>query len=139
MDPDSSSGIYATASVEAQCILISQNWKTKEEEKIKNTKVNALKSAARMNQRIKSFAKLVAKIQKDKMASDDPSTTLILQGLPSLSTDIIKDYYQNLDGKIGEFPDLKKQTVAAAIMRRLGEIIWLMGSEANVSWKFRVL
>ena len=41
-NPDSSAGIYVTASVEAQCRLIAQNWKMKEEEKINNTKVNAL-------------------------------------------------------------------------------------------------
>ena len=60
INPDSSSGIYVTASVEAQCRLIAQNWKMKEEENIKNTKVNALKRAACINQRAKSFAKLVA-------------------------------------------------------------------------------
>ena len=55
MNPDSSSGIYVTASVEAQCRLIAQNRKMKEEEKIKNTKVNALKRDARMNLRATSF------------------------------------------------------------------------------------
>ena len=49
MKPDSSYGIYVTESVEAQCRLIAQNRKMKEEEKIKNTKVNALKRAARIN------------------------------------------------------------------------------------------
>ena len=39
-NPDSSSGIYVTTSVEAQCRLISQNRNMKEEENIKNTKVN---------------------------------------------------------------------------------------------------
>ena len=48
MNPDSSSGIYVTASVEAQCRMIAENRKIKEEEKIKNSKVNALKRAARM-------------------------------------------------------------------------------------------
>ena len=43
MKPDSSDEIHVTASVEAQYILIPQNRKMKEEEKIKNTKVNALK------------------------------------------------------------------------------------------------
>ena len=61
-NPDSSSGIYSTASVEAQCRLISQNRKMKEEEKIKNTKVDALKRATRINQRATSFAKLVTNL-----------------------------------------------------------------------------
>ena len=43
MNPDSSAGIYVTASVEAQSRLIAQNRNMKEEENIKNTKVNALK------------------------------------------------------------------------------------------------
>ena len=34
MNPDSSSGIYVTASVESQCRLISHNQKMKEEKKI---------------------------------------------------------------------------------------------------------
>ena len=50
-DPYSSAGIYVTASVEARCRLIFQNQNMKEEEKIKNTKVNALKRSTRMNQR----------------------------------------------------------------------------------------
>ena len=54
MNPDSSSGIYVTASAEAQCRLIAHNRKMKEEDKIKNTKVNALKRAARMNLRATS-------------------------------------------------------------------------------------
>ena len=32
-----------------------------------------------------------------------------------------------------EFPDLKKRTVAEAIVRKLGERISVMGSEASVS------
>ena len=49
MNPDSSAGVYVTVSVEAQCRLIAQKRKMKEEEKIKNTNVNALKRAAHVN------------------------------------------------------------------------------------------
>ena len=101
MNPDSSSGIYVTASVEAQSRLIAQNWKMKEEKKIKNTKVNALKRAARINQRATSLAKLVANLPNDMMASEDNSTPL-LQVFLSLSTEIIKDSYQHLGGNMGE-------------------------------------
>ena len=48
-NPESSASIYVNASVEDQCRLISQNRKMKEEENIKNTKVNALKRAALIN------------------------------------------------------------------------------------------
>ena len=64
MNPYSSAGIYVTVSVEDQCILIAQDQKMKEEEKIKNIKVNALKRAAHMNQRAKSFEKLFIKLPK---------------------------------------------------------------------------
>ena len=64
----------------------------KEEEKIKNIKVNALKRAARINQRAASFAKLVVNLPNAMMASEDNSTHL-LQVLLSLSADTIKDYY----------------------------------------------
>ena len=128
MNPDSSAGIYVTASVEAQCRMIAENQKIKEEEKIKNSKVNALKRAARINLRAAPFAKLVANLPNDMMASEDPSTPL-LQVLLSLSTDIIKDSYQNLGGKMGELPDLKKQTVAVRIVRKWGERIWIMGRD----------
>ena len=101
----------------------------KEEEKIKNTKVNALKRAARMNQRATTFAKLVTKLPNETMATEDPSTPL-LQVLLSLSTDIIEDSYQNLSGNMGELPDLKKQTVAEAIVRKGGERICVMRSDA---------
>ena len=131
MNPDSSAGIYVTASVEAQCRMIAENWNIKEEEKIKNSKVNALKRAARMNLRATSFTKLVANLPNYMMASEDPSAPL-LQVLLSLSTDIIKDSYQHLGGKMGELLDLKKRTVAEAIMRKWGERIWVMGSDASV-------
>ena len=84
--------------------------------------VNALKRAAHINLRATSFAKLLASLPNDIMASEDPSTHL-LQVLLSLSTDIIKDSYQHLGGKMGELPDLKKRTVAEAIMRKWGERI----------------
>ena len=74
MNPDSPDGIYVTASVEAQCKFISQNQKMKEEEKIKNTKVNALKRSARINQHAKSFVKLVANLPND-MASEQSICT----------------------------------------------------------------
>ena len=119
MNPESSYGIYVTASVEAQCRLISQNRKMKEEEKIKNTKVNSLKRGARMNHRATSYTKLVDKFPNDMMAFEDPSTPL-LQVLLSLSTNIIKDSYQHLGGKMSELPDLKKRTVAEAIVRNWG-------------------
>ena len=78
------------------------------------------------------FAKLVANLPNDIMASEDPSTPL-RQVLLSLSTDIIKDSYQHLGRKMGEFPDLKKLTVAEAIVRKWGERICVMGSDTSVS------
>ena len=131
MNPDSSAGIYVTESVEAQRRLIAQNRKMKEEEKINNTKVNALKRYARINQGATSFAKLVANLPNDMMASEDNSTPL-LQVLISLSTDIIKYSYQHIGGKMGELLDLKKRTVAAAIVRKWGDRICVMGSDACV-------
>ena len=62
MNPESSAGLYVTVSVGDQCRLIAQKRKMKEEEKIKNTKVNALKRAARMNQCAKPFAKFVTNL-----------------------------------------------------------------------------
>ena len=105
MNPESSAGICVTASVEDQCRLIPQNRKMKQEEKINNTKVNALKRAARMNQRATTFAKLATKLPNETRASEDPATPL-LQVLLSLSTDIIEDSYQHLSGNMGELPDL---------------------------------
>ena len=52
------------------------------------------------------------------MAYEDPYTHLLLQVLLSLSTDIIKDSYQHLSENMGEWPDLKKRTVAAAFLRK---------------------
>ena len=74
INTDSSASIYVTASVEYQCRVIAQNRKMKEEENIKNTKVNALKRATRTNHHVKSFTKLVANLPNDMMASEDSST-----------------------------------------------------------------
>ena len=106
MNPDSSAGIYVTASVEAQCRLIAQNWKIKKYEKIENSKVNAMKRAAHMNLCLTLFAKRFANLPNYIMDSEDLSTSL-LQFLLSLSTNIIKDSYQHLGGNMGELPDLK--------------------------------
>ena len=103
-----------------------------EEYNIKNRKVNDLKRAAHMNQRAKLFMKLVDNLPNDMVASDDPSTPLILQALLSLSTNIIKYSYQHLCINMVEFPDLKKWTVAAAIVQKWGERIWVMGRVACV-------
>ena len=81
--------------MEAQRRLIAHNQKIKEEEKIKNKKVNDMKMEAHMNQRAKSFAKLVANPPDDMMASEEPSTP-ILQVILYLSTEIIKDFYRHL-------------------------------------------
>ena len=115
MNHDYPAGIYVTASVESQCGLIDKNRNLKEEENINNTKVNALKRSARMNQHATSFAKLVANLPNDMMASEEKYIPL-LQVLLSLSTNIIKDSYQNLGGNMGKFPDLKKRMMAAAIV-----------------------
>ena len=132
MNPGSSAVIYVTASVEAQCRSIAQNRKIKEEEKINNSKVNALKRAVRTNLCATLLAKLVANLPNDIMASEDFSTPL-LQVLLSLSTNVIKDSYQHLGKKVGELPDLKKRTVAEAIVRKRGERICVMGSDSIVS------
>ena len=57
------------------------------------------------------------------MDYEDPSTPILLQLLLSLSNDIIKDSYQHLVGNMGELPDLKKRTAAAAIVQKWGERI----------------
>ena len=131
MNSASSAGIYVTASVEAQCKIIAENRKIKEEEKINNSKVNSLKRASHMNLRTPSFAKLVSNLPNDIMASEDPSTPL-LQVFLSLSTDIIKESYQHLVRKMCELPDLKKRTVAEAILWKWGERISVMGNDASV-------
>ena len=108
--------------------MIYHNRKMKEENKIKIIKVNALKRAARMNQRGKLFAELceaTAKLPNDIMASKDPST-LLLQVLIYLSTNIIKYSYNILGGNMGQLSDQNKRTIAAAIVRKWGERIWLM-------------
>ena len=64
----SSSGIYVTASVEAECHMISQNRKMQEEENKRTSKVNALKKYARITKRGISFMKLLeaaAEIHRD--------------------------------------------------------------------------
>ena len=57
----------------------------------------------------------------------------LLQVLLYLSTDIIKDSYQHLGGKMGELPDLKKRIVEEEIVRKWGDRICVMGSDAIVS------
>ena len=69
MNTESSSGIYFTASVESQYRLIPLKQKMKEEDNIKNTMLNALKSSARMNQSAKLFAKLGNNFPNDMMVS----------------------------------------------------------------------
>ena len=92
INPDSLSRIYFTESVKAQFRLIAQNRKMKEVDNIKNKKVNDLKRSAPINQRTRSFAKLVVNLPNEMMAYEENYTPL-LQVLLSLSTDIIKNSY----------------------------------------------
>ena len=92
-----------------------------------------------MNQRAKSFEKLFANLPNDMMASKNPSNSLYPQVLPYLSTEIIKAYYHNLGKNMGDLPELKKQMVAATIVQKWGENIWVTGSDACVPRKFIVL
>ena len=105
----------------------------KEEENIKNKKVNAMKRTACINQRATSFAKCFANLPNDRIAYEDNSSPLLQIHL-SLSTDTIKDYYQHLGGNMGELTDLKKMMVTEeAIVRKWVKRICLMGSDACVS------
>ena len=111
----SSSGIYVTASVEAECHMISQNRKMQEEEKKRTSKVNALKKSSHIIKRGRSFAKLLeatSKLHRHMKTSEDPRDPLI-QFLLSLYTDSIKKYFYYLGGKIGDLDDQKKWTVAS--------------------------
>ena len=85
-----------------------------------------------MNQRANYLAKLVVNLPNDIMASEDPSTPLLLQVFLCFSTNIIKDFYQNLGRNMGQLPDLEKRAVAVAIMRKWGERILVMGSDACI-------
>ena len=86
INPESSAGIYVTASVEYQCRLIAQNQKMKVEKNIKNTKVNDLKRDARINQCATSFTKLVANLLNDMMDSEENSTPSSKSSSPSQLT-----------------------------------------------------
>ena len=59
MNPDSSSGIYVTASVGSDFHMIAQNQKILEEEKKISSKVNALKKISCVNKSRSSFTKLL--------------------------------------------------------------------------------
>ena len=91
-----------------------------------------MKKSACINLCATSFAKLVANLPNDMMAYEENSTPL-LQFLLSLSTEIIKNSYHHLGGKMGELTDLKKRMVAAAIVRKWGERICVIGSDVNLT------
>ena len=90
----------------------------KEEEKIKSIKLNDLKRAASTNHCTKLFSKLFANLPNYMIAFEDPSTPLLLQFIISLSTNIIKDPYHHISGKMDGLPNLKKYTVAAEILQK---------------------
>ena len=124
MNPDSSAGIYITASVEAECRMIAQNRKTQEEEKKRPKKLNAFKNSAHVTKcGIKNSLQQQPTYPATRRLQRTPSTPP-LQVLRSLSTDTIKDTFYHLDGKIGELSDQKKRT-----WRRL------CGSGGGASWE----
>ena len=92
-----------------------------------------------MNNHAESFTKLFTNLPNYMMASEDPSTPILLQVLLSLSTDITKDSYKHIGGNMGELPYLKNRTAAAAIVRKWGKRIWVMGRYAYISLKYIVL
>ena len=141
MNPESPYGIFVTVSVKYYCRLIAQNWMMKDEEKIKMIKLNTLKRATHINQRGNSFAKLARQPPNSQM------TWCILRTPPPPSSKYystsqlksLRDSYHNLGWKMGQFPDQNKWTVVAAIVRKWGEMIWMLGGGVCISWKLRVL
>ena len=126
MNPESSAGIYVTASAEAECHMIAHNQNMREGKKKITSKVNAFKKSARITKRGRSFAKLLeetSELYRDMNTSEDPS-------LLSLSTDTIKENFYRPGREIGEFYYQNKWTVTQDIVQKWGQSI--MGSCACV-------
>ena len=77
MNPEYSSGIYVTASVEDECHMIDHNRKMQEKENIITSKVNVLKNSAHITNHGRSFVKILEsteELHRDIKTSEDPST-----------------------------------------------------------------
>ena len=101
MNPDSSIGIYVTASVQDEFRMISHNWKMQYEENKRASKVNKFFKTARVTKCGSSFVNLhaeTANLPRDTKTSEYPRTPP-LKFLLYLYTDIIKDFLIILEGR----------------------------------------
>ena len=114
-NPNPTSGIYLTAAKLAQCIMVAENRREKEEVK----KETAKKTAAR---KVCLQQKLSEAFQKFQDCMDNilsPSEIIMLIALVSLSANTLKDAFSHLGDNLGNLPNQRRLTVATEIIWRL--------------------
>ena len=106
--------------MEAQCHIVTENWRKQNEVKQNEVQVNAVKKLSRITKRGSSFENIltvVVNLRSDINTTED-STESVLQGILSLCADTLKDAFFCLVGNIHELPYLKKRTVLVDITQR---------------------
>ena len=113
--PKLNSRIYLAAAKVAQCRMVAENRREKEEVK----KETAKKTAAR---KVCLQQKLSEAFQKFQDCMDNilsPSEIIMLIALVSLSANTLKDAFSHLGDNLGNLPNQRRLTVATEIIWRL--------------------
>ena len=96
----------------------------------KESRLNSVKKAARITKQWRSFENIISTLYNLWSDTDtiNKPTESIIQGIPALSTETLKDTFLHLVGYISDFTDLKKYTVVVNIVWRWGQLIMEEGA-----------
>ena len=96
----------------------------------KESRLNSVKNADRITKQWRSFENIISTLYNLWSDTDtiNKPTESIIQGIPALSTETLKDTFLHLVGYISDFTDLKKYTVVVKIVWRWGQLIMEEGA-----------
>ena len=114
-NPNPTSGIYLTAAKLAQCIMVAENRREKEEVKKEIAEKKAICKVCLQQKQSKAFRK--CQDCMDNISSPSEETVVIT--LIYLSAKTLKDIFVHLGGKLGVSPNQRRPTLAADIIWRL--------------------
>ena len=113
--------IYLTAVKWAQCRMVDDNRREKDETKKESAKKTSIRKAFLHKKRSEYFRRFQDCIYS---LSPSPSELTIQIALVPLSAITLKDAFFHLGGKLGDLPNQIRQTVATDIIRCLNVWVW---------------
>ena len=119
-NPESALGIYMTLVMEAQCCIVTKNWRKQDEVKQNTVQFNAVENAVRVTNQGGYLEKILSALEnyQSGTGTTEESTDSVFQGILALYTETHKDNFFQLGVNISELTDLNKCKVKVDIFWR---------------------